>query len=203
ALQVDGRARHQLTGLVPVVEAEREADEVRVKAVAQVHLDRERLATGDHPAAVHQDRAEQAQRHDRADVDPELLLVVRRERVVDDVLRHPDERDLAALVTDREHRRDDERKRVRPQEPEQAKKRAPVGNRGHPENLAPALLSSRPLPGDTSGMEAPEVRYAKSGAVNIAYSVVGEGPRDVVLVPGFISHLELDWEEPRYERFLR
>jgi len=52
-------------------------------------------------------------------------------------------------------------------------------------------------------MEAPEVRYAKSGAVNIAYSVVGEGPRDVVLVPGFISHLELDWEEPRYERFLR
>jgi pimeloyl-ACP methyl ester carboxylesterase len=51
-------------------------------------------------------------------------------------------------------------------------------------------------------MEAPEVRYAKSGAVNIAYSIVGEGPRDLVLVPGFISHLELDWEEPRYARFL-
>jgi pimeloyl-ACP methyl ester carboxylesterase len=51
-------------------------------------------------------------------------------------------------------------------------------------------------------MEVPEVRYAKSGAVNIAYAVVGEGQRDVVLVPGFISHLELDWEEPRYERLL-
>ena len=52
-------------------------------------------------------------------------------------------------------------------------------------------------------MEAPEVHYAKSGAVNIAYSVIGPGAGDLVLVPGFISHLELDWEEPRYARFLR
>jgi pimeloyl-ACP methyl ester carboxylesterase len=51
-------------------------------------------------------------------------------------------------------------------------------------------------------MESPEVRYTRSGVVNIAYSVVGEGQRDVVLVPGFISHLELDWEEPRYAHFL-
>ena len=48
----------------------------------------------------------------------------------------------------------------------------------------------------------PEIRYAKSGEVNIAYSVVGEGPMDLVLVPGFISHLELDWEEPRHVHFL-
>jgi pimeloyl-ACP methyl ester carboxylesterase len=49
----------------------------------------------------------------------------------------------------------------------------------------------------------PEVRYARSGDVNIAYQVVGEGPIDLVLVPGFISHLELDWEEPRSAHFLR
>jgi class 3 adenylate cyclase len=49
----------------------------------------------------------------------------------------------------------------------------------------------------------PETRYAKSGDVNIAYQVVGDGPRDLVLVPGFVSHLDLDWEEPRYAHFLR
>ncbi len=39
-------------------------------------------------------------------------------------------------------------------------------------------------------------RYAKSGDVSIAYQVVGDGPIDVVLVPGFISHVELIWEVP-------
>jgi pimeloyl-ACP methyl ester carboxylesterase len=47
-----------------------------------------------------------------------------------------------------------------------------------------------------------ETRYAKSGEVNIAYQVAGEGPLDLVLVPGFVSHLELDWEESRYAHFL-
>ena len=42
----------------------------------------------------------------------------------------------------------------------------------------------------------PETRYARSGDVNIAYQVVGDGPLDLVLVPGFVSHLDLDWEEP-------
>ena len=48
----------------------------------------------------------------------------------------------------------------------------------------------------------PETRYAKSGELNIAYQLVGEGSVDLVLVPGFVSHLELDWEEPRHARFL-
>ncbi len=48
----------------------------------------------------------------------------------------------------------------------------------------------------------PETRYARSGSVNIAYQVVGAGPLDLVLVPGFVSHLELDWEEPRSAYFL-
>jgi hypothetical protein len=35
--------------------------------------------------------------------------------------------------------------------------------------------------------------YAKSGRVSIAYQVIGEGPTDLILVPGFVSHLELAW----------
>jgi class 3 adenylate cyclase len=46
------------------------------------------------------------------------------------------------------------------------------------------------------------VRYARSGDVNIAYAVTGDGPLDLVLVPGFITHLEVDWDEPRHARFL-
>jgi class 3 adenylate cyclase len=49
----------------------------------------------------------------------------------------------------------------------------------------------------------PETRYAKSGDVNIAYQVVGDGPLDLVLVHGFVSHLQLDWDEPRMAHFLR
>ena len=48
----------------------------------------------------------------------------------------------------------------------------------------------------------PETRYARSGGLNIAYQVSGGGPLDLVLVSGWISHLELDWEEPRSARFL-
>jgi len=42
----------------------------------------------------------------------------------------------------------------------------------------------------------PETRYAKSGNVHIAYQVSGDGPLDVVLVPGFISNVELAWDMP-------
>jgi class 3 adenylate cyclase len=52
-------------------------------------------------------------------------------------------------------------------------------------------------------MKLPETRYAKSGDVNIAYQVVGDGPFDLVLVPGFVSHLDNDWEEPRSAHFLQ
>ena len=45
-------------------------------------------------------------------------------------------------------------------------------------------------------------QYAKSGRVSIAYQVVGEGPTDLILVPGFVSHVELAWEEPRLAHFL-
>lgn len=48
----------------------------------------------------------------------------------------------------------------------------------------------------------PETRYARSGPVSIAYQVIGDGPTDLVLVPGFVSHVEVAWEEPRLARFL-
>ena len=48
----------------------------------------------------------------------------------------------------------------------------------------------------------PQTHYAKSGEVNIAYQVVGDGPLDLVFVPGFISHLDLQWADPRIARFL-
>ena len=51
-------------------------------------------------------------------------------------------------------------------------------------------------------MVASEIRYAKNGDVNIAYQVAGAGPLDLVLVPGFVSHLENDWDEPRSAHFL-
>ncbi|HEV8651584.1 MAG TPA: adenylate/guanylate cyclase domain-containing protein [Actinomycetes bacterium] len=48
----------------------------------------------------------------------------------------------------------------------------------------------------------PETRYARSGEVSIAYQVVGEGPLDLVYVPGWVTNIELMWEEPSYARFL-
>ncbi len=47
----------------------------------------------------------------------------------------------------------------------------------------------------------PETRYAKSGDVNIAYQVVGKGPPDLVLVPGWMSNIDVFWEEPAIDRF--
>ncbi|HEV8339220.1 MAG TPA: adenylate/guanylate cyclase domain-containing protein [bacterium] len=48
----------------------------------------------------------------------------------------------------------------------------------------------------------PQTRYAKSGALNIAYQVVGDGPIDLVCVPGWVSHVEEAWEIPALARFL-
>jgi pimeloyl-ACP methyl ester carboxylesterase len=48
----------------------------------------------------------------------------------------------------------------------------------------------------------PETRYAKSGDLNIAYQVVGEGPLDLIYVPGWISNVELMWDEPSHAHVL-
>jgi class 3 adenylate cyclase/alpha-beta hydrolase superfamily lysophospholipase len=49
---------------------------------------------------------------------------------------------------------------------------------------------------------APAVRYAASGDLSIAYQVVGDGPVDLVWVPGFVSHVEILWELPLWRRLL-
>jgi class 3 adenylate cyclase len=51
-------------------------------------------------------------------------------------------------------------------------------------------------------MEAP-VKYAKSGDVHLAYRVFGEGPRDIILVPGTLSHVELTWERASNRHLLK
>jgi class 3 adenylate cyclase len=48
----------------------------------------------------------------------------------------------------------------------------------------------------------PETKYARSGEIHIAYQVFGEGDVDLVLVPGFVTHVELLWEHEPTARFL-
>jgi len=51
--------------------------------------------------------------------------------------------------------------------------------------------------------EIPKTRYTRSGDVNLAYQVIGEGPIDLVFVMGWVSHLDYFWTEPSFARFLR
>jgi pimeloyl-ACP methyl ester carboxylesterase len=49
----------------------------------------------------------------------------------------------------------------------------------------------------------PETQYAQSGELSIAYQVVGDGPLDILFVPGFVSNVELMWDMPNFERMLQ
>ena len=52
-------------------------------------------------------------------------------------------------------------------------------------------------------MQPPRTRYlTRPDGVSIGYQVVGEGPPDLLLTPGFVSHLELQWTEPGYAHYL-
>jgi len=55
--------------------------------------------------------------------------------------------------------------------------------------------------GDNRFVEA-TIRYARSGDVNIAFQVTGEGAFDLVLGSGFVSHLDYDWQHPSSARLL-
>jgi pimeloyl-ACP methyl ester carboxylesterase len=48
----------------------------------------------------------------------------------------------------------------------------------------------------------PAIRYARSGDVNVAYQVVGDGPLDIVFVEGAFTNRHVQWEEPSYRRFV-
>ena len=54
---------------------------------------------------------------------------------------------------------------------------------------------------ETSRVEAPDIRYTQSGDVSIAYAINGEGPIDVVFVHGYMSNLEVEWEDPGHVAF--
>jgi pimeloyl-ACP methyl ester carboxylesterase len=54
-----------------------------------------------------------------------------------------------------------------------------------------------------SDFALPITRYAVSGELNIAYQVMGDGPTDIILVPGLFSHVEFQHELPGYTSFLR
>ena len=53
----------------------------------------------------------------------------------------------------------------------------------------------------TSHVDAPDVKYARSGDVAIAYQVIGDGPLDVVLVPDWVSNVVWAWHTPYWRSF--
>ena len=58
--------------------------------------------------------------------------------------------------------------------------------------------------GSAGAEAAPQTRYVQSDdGIHIAYQVLGEGERDIIFVPGLMSHLELLWEEPETAGFFR
>jgi pimeloyl-ACP methyl ester carboxylesterase/class 3 adenylate cyclase len=71
---------------------------------------------------------------------------------------------------------------------------------GQPLNVAPVAAS--PSETETAGVQ-PRTEYAKSGDIHVAYQLLGEGPVNLVFVPGFVSHVEHFWEDPSLARFLR
>lgn len=75
-------------------------------------------------------------------------------------------------------------------------------NEPEPAPAAPAPPASGPGTSQAA-TRIPETHYARSGEVNIAYQVLGNGPIDLVFVMGWVSHLEYFWREPRFASFLR
>jgi class 3 adenylate cyclase len=59
------------------------------------------------------------------------------------------------------------------------------------------------MDGPVVAVVQPEIRYAQSGELSIAYQVVGDGGLDLVFVPGFISHADLAWQAPLFSKFFR
>jgi class 3 adenylate cyclase len=52
-------------------------------------------------------------------------------------------------------------------------------------------------------VDRPKTRYARSGQLSIAYQVVGDGPIDLVHIPGLVSHIDAAWSYPKYVQFMR
>jgi pimeloyl-ACP methyl ester carboxylesterase/hemoglobin-like flavoprotein len=83
---------------------------------------------------------------------------------------------------------------------EQAMKR---GMAAEHETMASSAALRRGTRRRPSSGETPRTRYAPSGDLSIAYQVVGEGPVDIVLMLGWITHVEIGWQHPTLANFLR
>ena len=98
--------------------------------------------------------------------------------------------------------------------------RRPLGDDGHAQRMIRTLhgrgyrfvadvveTTSRgrhracPRPRTPDDRHAP-IRYTRSDDLHIAYQVTGGGDIDIVLISGFVSHLDLDWDDPRHAHFL-
>ena len=78
-----------------------------------------------------------------------------------------------------------------------------VHGRGYRFVAVPAVVDESSAAGaELGGMDAP-IRYTISDGLHIAFQVTGGGDLDIVLIPGFVSHLELDWADHRYAHFLQ
>ncbi len=137
-LQVDGRAGHQLAGLVAVVEAEREPEQVRVQRLAHVLLDPEGLPAGDDPAAEHQRRLDDPDDGDRDDEPGEHRRPAARLDPVDRLADEQHDRDRGRLREHGEDRRHEQRPAIRPEKAEQAHERAAVRDVAHSDECSRA-----------------------------------------------------------------
>ncbi|MCK1394835.1 alpha/beta fold hydrolase [Bradyrhizobium sp. 1] len=67
-----------------------------------------------------------------------------------------------------------------------------------PEAETEALMNPAATPRDT----IPATRYVKGAGVHLAYQTYGSGPLDILVMPGFVSHVERGWEHPASRTFL-
>jgi DNA-binding SARP family transcriptional activator/pimeloyl-ACP methyl ester carboxylesterase len=67
------------------------------------------------------------------------------------------------------------------------------------------LARTRPAAPRPTGVtsDRPVTRFARNGRATLAYQAIGDGPLDVIVAPGWFSHVEVGWEEPRFAAFMR
>lgn len=85
--------------------------------------------------------------------------------------------------------------------------RRALGDDGHSQRMIRTLHGRgyrfvAPVESRSEDRPSEPIRYTVSDGLHIAYQVTGGGELDIVLIPGFVSHLELDWADPRHAHFL-
>ena len=65
------------------------------------------------------------------------------------------------------------------------------------------LVDLSAAPGRPPDADSPVTRFTRRGELALAYQVLGEGPIDLVFIPGFTGHLEVRWEDPTLSRLFR